>query len=155
MSARNYCDSPAPVWRTTHNPGFFGAILPLLFALALIWPLAGGEKVQMQPNPNEDPGAEGMISVSQGKNGNTRIDVKVNHLAKASGLKNPASVYVLWIQPEGQTAKNEGEIMIDSNRSGELKAETPYKRFAVFITPEDKPTVTSPTGGHVLSAMVE
>lgn len=155
MTARDYFDSPAPTRRTTRNPRFFGAILPLVFALVFIWPMNGSEKIQMNPNPDEDPGAEGMISVSQSKNGNTKIDVKVNHLVKPSGLKNPASVYVVWIQPEGQAAKNEGEIMIDENRSGELKSETPFKRFHVFITPEDKPTVMSPTGPHVLSAMVK
>ncbi len=156
MTTTDYFVSPAPAWRTTRNRGFFAAALPLMFALAFIWPFGGSsaEKVQMRTNPGVTPAAQGTISVSRGKNGNTKIDVKVKNLAKPSGLQNPASVYVLWIQPENQTAKNEGEIMIDNNRSGELKAETPYKHFQVFITPEHSPTATSPSGPHVLTATV-
>lgn len=155
MTTLNYSESSAPVWRTARSRGFFGAVLPLMFALAFIWPMAGGEKVQMTPNPSETPAAQGTITVSQGKNGNTKVDTKVKNLAKPSGLKNPASVYVLWIQPEGQSPKNEGQMLIDANRTGSLKSETPYKHFQVFITPEDSPTVTSPNGPHVLSATVE
>lgn len=156
MTTLDYFDSPAPWRRATRNRGFF-TVLPLLFALAFIWPFggSGGEKVQMKPNPSETPGAQGTITVSQGKNGNTQIETKVKYLAKPSGLKNPTSVYVLWIQPDGQAAKNEGQIMIDSDRNGTLKSETPYKHFQVFITPEQSPTVTTPTGPHVLSATVD
>lgn len=157
MTTHDYFDSPAPAWRSIRNRGFFAAILPLMFALAFIWPFSGmsGEKVQMRPNASETPAAQGTITVSQGKNGNTKVDTKVKNLAKPSGLKNPASVYVLWIQPEGQSPKNEGQMMIDANRTGSLKSETPYKHFQVFITPEDSPTVTSPNGPHVLSATVD
>ncbi|HEX5424086.1 MAG TPA: hypothetical protein VFW94_11090 [Candidatus Acidoferrales bacterium] len=156
MTTLDYFDSPAPGWRTTRNRGFFAA-LPLLFALAFIWPFSGmsGEKVQMKANASETPAAQGTITVTQGKNGNTKIETKVKNLAKPSGLQNPASVYVLWIQPDGQAAKNEGQIMIDADRNGTLKSETPYKRFQVFITPEHSPTVASPNGPHVLSATVD
>ncbi|MGH9734524.1 MAG: hypothetical protein ACRD8A_08050 [Candidatus Acidiferrales bacterium] len=156
MTTLDYFDSPAPGRRPTRNRGFFAA-LPLLFALAFIWPFSGmsGEKIQMKPNPSQTPAAQGTITVTQSKNGNTKLDTKVKNLAKPTGLKNPSSVYVLWIQPEGQAAKNEGQILVDADRDGSLKTETPYKHFQVFITPEDSPTVTSPSGPHVLSATVD
>lgn len=152
----DYFELPSAGRCTIRTRGFFGAVLPLMFALAFIWPFGGStaEKVQMRANPSQTPAAQGTISVSQGKNGNTKIDVKVKNLAKPSGLQNPAAVYILWVQPEGQQARNEGEIVIDSDRSGELKTSTPYKHFQVFITPEHSPTVASPSGPHVLSATV-
>lgn len=155
MKTVEYLDSPAPVWRTTQNRGFLAAALPLMFALAFIWPFGGGgTKVQMTPNANQTPAAQGTITVSSGNNNNTRIEVKVKNLAPASSLRNPSEVYVVWIQPENQSPKNEGQIDVGSNRSGELKTETAFKHFKVFITPEKKPTVTEPTGPHVLNATV-
>jgi hypothetical protein len=143
--------SPAPTWRTTS--GFFAGAL--LFALAFIWPFGGGgTKVQMAANARQTPGAQGTITLSNGSNNNTRVDVKVKDLASPSSLKQPAEVYVVWFQPDNQSPKNEGQINIRPNETGELKTETPFKHFKVFITAEKSPTTTTPTGPQVLNATV-
>ena len=156
MATHEYLNALAPAPRKARKHGFFAAGLPLMFALAFIWPFGGGgTKVQMTPNAGETPAAQGTLTVRKGSNNNTRIDTKVKNLATPASLKHPAQVYVEWIQPNGQSPKNEGEIMIAPNRSGQLKTETPYQHFKVFITAEKSPTVTSPKGPHVLTATVD
>ncbi len=154
-TTRGFLEKWRPAKPSVANRGTFAAALPLMFALAFIWPFGGGgTKVQMTPNAGQTPAAQGTITVTHGSNDNTRIDTKVQNLATPSSLKQPAEVYVEWIEPNGQAPKNEGQIVIGNDRKGELKTETPYKHFKVFITAQKTATVTSPTGPHVLTATV-
>lgn len=107
----------------------------------------------MKASP-QTPAAQGTVEVKTGDNNNTKVDAKVQYLAKPSTLSPPADVYVLWIQPTGQAPKNEGELMVQNNLQGELKTETPYKHFKVFITAEKSPRVESPQGQQVLAATI-
>lgn len=133
--------------------GFFAAAIPLVLSAAMItWP-SGGEKIQMTAS-HEVPAAQGTITVKNSKNHNTDVTVKVQHLAEPSSLTPPADVYVVWFQPSGQDAKNEGELMVQGNRGGDLKTETPFKHFEVFITAEKNARVEQPTGPRVLSGTV-
>ncbi len=129
------------------------ALIPLILGFALMWPFGGGQKIQMMAGKST-PGAHGVIRVQTSKNGNTKLDTKVYALAKPSSLNPPANVYVLWIEPPGQNPKNEGEIRVNQKLDGELKAETPYKRFKVFITSEQNAQAQAPEGDQVLSAEV-
>lgn len=156
MTTCEYTGSPAPGWRETSSRGFFAGVLPLLFALAFIWPFSGSNatKIQMTANTSQTPAAQGTVTVSTGKNDNTELDVKVKDLAPPANLEHPAEVYVVWIQPENQSPKNEGQILVKPDRSGQLKTETPFKHFKLFITAEKSPTVTSPNGPQVLNTTI-
>lgn len=134
--------------------GLFAAALPLILGAAVSIPLMGGaQKIQMTPS-RQTPAAMGTVTVKNGKNQNTDVTVKVEHLAEPAALAHPADVYVVWFQPDGQSAKNEGQIMVQAKRSGELKTQTSYKRFQAFITAEKNPRVEQPSGPKVLSATV-
>ncbi len=133
--------------------GFF-ALMPVLLCLALIWPFGGGGKKIHMMAGSETPAAHATINVKQGDNGNTRLDIKADALAKPSALTPPENVYVVWVQPPGQTPKNMGQLSVDNDLKGELKTETPYHRFAIFITAEKQPQVQAPQGEKVLSADV-
>lgn len=129
------------------------AVLPLILGLVLIWPFGGGKNVKMMAG-TDTPAAQGTINVRHGDNHNTKLDIKVHALAQPSSLHPPANVYVVWVQPPGQNPKNAGEIAVNNNLDGELKAVTPYKRFKVFITAEQNAQAESPQGPQVLSADV-
>ena len=136
--------------------GRFYAAAPLILALALFWPFGGGgQKVHMTAG-KETPGAQGTVQVQRGdkNSNNSKLDIKVDSLAKPSALTPPRNNYVVWIEPEGQSPKNQGELRVNENQKGELKAVTPYKRFKVFITAEESPTPQQPTGPQVLTAQV-
>jgi hypothetical protein len=137
-----------------YRSGFYIAFLPAILSLALFWPFGGGgKKVQMMAG-TATPGAQGTVTVSSSSNNNIKMDVKVQDLAKPAGLTPAENVYVLWVQPEGQAAQNEGEVKVDKKENGQIHAETSYKRFKVFITAEQNAQVTAPTGPQVLSADV-
>jgi hypothetical protein len=101
------------------------------------------------------PGATGVVKTDNSQNGNTGVEVDVKHLASPEQLSPPAQTYVVWLQPQGQDPVNAGALKVDDNLNGKLTTRTPYKVFDVFITAENSPTVTAPTGPHVLDAKVD
>ena len=133
--------------------GLFATLTPLILSAAFVWPFGGGQKVQMAAS-HEVPAAQGTVTVQTGHNHNTKVDTKVQYLAKPSTLTPPEDVYVVWFQPEGQAPKNEGELLVQNDLSGELKTETAYKHFKVFITAEKNPRVEEPEGAQVLTATI-
>ncbi len=125
-------------------------LLMLAACLCLLLEIAcGGKKVQMNPATSV-PAAQGHADISHDKNGNTIVDLKVHHLAKPENLTPPGTVYVVWFQPNGQPAQNEGQLRVDGNLNGEFKTTTPMKNFDIVVTAEPGPTVTSPTGSEIM-----
>lgn len=138
------------------STGGFYAAAPLILAVALIWPFGGGGRKIHMTAGKDTPAAQGTIQVQRGdkNNNNSKIDLKVESLAKPTALTPPHNNYVVWLEPDGQQPKNEGELRVDDDQKGELKTVTPYKRFKVFITAEESPTTQRPSGPQVLSANV-
>lgn len=108
-----------------------------------------GHRYHLVPAPSV-PAASGSVQIRTDKNGNDVIDLKVKHLAEPSALTPPRSTYVVWIQPPGKAAINQGELRVDNNLNGEFKTATPYKRFQLFVTAENQAKVTAPTGQPLL-----
>src|SRR3569833_2754839 len=102
------------------------------------------------------PAASGTVHAQLDKlNGNTKLEIKVNNLARPSSLTPPATIYIAWVRPNGGDAVKEGSLGVDSkNLNGELHLVTVSKDFDVFITPEQSSTVTTPSGMEILKAHV-
>lgn len=132
--------------RSIQLAGLFAFVLALT---AVTWArkfgLTPGDKV---------PAASGEINTSTDKNGNTKVDLKVQNLALPGTLNPPATVYVVWFQSQDSQPENEGEIKVHSNLKGELKARTPSKNFEVLVTAETNPLVKTPSGTVVLRTKV-
>ena len=123
-------------------------------ALLAVWPFAGVKEYQMTSGVGV-PAATGVVKVQRAKdNGNMKLDIKVNHLARPASLTPSANNYLVWIRPNGGEAFKQGAIGVDKNLSGELKLETVSKEFDVFITAEQSDSVTFPSSVEVLSAHV-
>jgi hypothetical protein len=137
----------------TSRHSVFFTLMPLLLAIALVWPLTGGRKVVMTASPSV-PAAKGTVYMSHDRNKNSAIDMKVEHLAHPSALTPPQSAYVVWIQESGHDAENQGELHIGNDLNGEFKTVSPHKQFSVFVTAEQGPQVHSPTGDALLTAQV-
>lgn len=124
------------------------------FALFAIWPFSSGKDYHMTAD-NSVPAASGSVHAQRDKdNGNTKLDVKVNHLARPSNLNPPATTYILWVRPKDGDAVKEGSLGVDNDLKGELHVVTVSKDFDVFITPEQSATVTTPSSMEVLRAHV-
>lgn len=100
-------------------------------------------------------GATGIVKVQKDKdNGNMKLEIKVNHLARPSSLTPSANNYLVWIRPNGGDALKQGAIGVDKNLSGELTVETVAKDFDLLITAEQSNSVTVPSSVEVLRTHV-
>jgi hypothetical protein len=125
----------------------------LIMAVALLWTGCGGKKVSMIPAPTV-PAATGTVDLGTDDNGNTRVDLKVQHLAKPQNLTPPKTTYVVWIQARDGRPENVGQLQVNDNLEGEFKTTTPLRTFDIFVTAEDGPSATSPTGPEVFHQVV-
>ena len=97
------------------------------------------------------PAASGTVHAERDKdNQNTKLDVKVNNLARPSNLNRSATTYLVWIRPSGGAAVKQGAIGVDKNLKGEMHTVTVAKNCEIFITPEQSGTVTVPSEVEVL-----
>ncbi len=125
-----------------------------MVALLAVWPLTQAKEYQMTSDAGV-PAATGIVKVQRAKNnGNMKLDIKVDHLARPASLTPSANNYLVWIRPNGGEAFKQGAIGVDKNLSGELKLETVSKDFDVFITAEQSDSVTFPSSVEVLRAHV-
>lgn len=121
--------------------------------LATIVSTACHKKVTLNPSPAV-PAATATAQLTHDENGNTIVDLKVKHLAKPVNLTPPRSVYIVWIQPRGSAPIKQGQLQVNSNLETEFKTPTTYRAFDIFVTAEDSPRVTQPTGQEVLRQSV-
>jgi hypothetical protein len=128
-------------------------LLCALLSFAGLGVACGGKKVPMNASTSV-PAAAGHADIGTDQNGNTTVDLKVHHLAKPEALTPPASAYVVWIQPAGESPQNQGRLQVNSNLDGEYKTNTPYKKFDLFVTAENNPQATTPSGPEVMRQQV-
>jgi len=125
-----------------------------MVALFLVWPFSSTKEYRMTSGAGV-PAAMGVVKVQKDKdNGNMKLEIKVNHLARPSSLTPSASHYLVWIRPNGGDALKQGAIGVDKNLSGELTLETVAKDFDLLITAEQSNSVTVPSSVEVLRAHV-
>ena len=72
-----------------------------MVALLAIWPFNSAKEYHMTSGVSV-PAATGTVKVQRDKdNGNIKVDIKVDHLARPSSLTPSASTYLVWIRPNG------------------------------------------------------
>ena len=129
-------------------------ILLLLIAFAMCAATAAlADDVKMRPTP-VDPSADARVEYHTDRNGNTTVFVSAHHLAPASQLTPPKTVYVVWIQRPGRDPENLGALKVNEHQEATIKATTPYKQFDVFVTAEDNDRAQTPSTMEVLRGVV-
>lgn len=112
---------------------------------------ACGSMAPLEDRQGLVPAANGDIATASDENGNTRMNIRVKHLAPPGKIAQDAANYVVWVLPNGgQMYQNVGTLRVDSDLEGEYKTTVPYRAFHVMITPERAPGVQRPTGPAVL-----
>lgn len=101
------------------------------------------------------PAGMGDVAATEGANGNTKLVVRVEHLAPPSRLYPEASVYVVWIQPMNGEMQNVGALTVDNDLKGRLETVTPHRLFKLLVTPEPSNSGAMPTHEAVFSADVQ
>ena len=101
------------------------------------------------------PGARGDVDISKDNNGNTKLKMKVQHLANAENLTPPANGYVIWLRERDGNAENQGQLKVGKNLEATFETVTPLKNFDVFVTAEQDLKTKTPSGVEVLKASVQ
>jgi hypothetical protein len=125
------------------------ALLVMVSMLA-IWPWSASKEYPMRASSSV-PAAAGIVKVQRDKDsGNTKLDIRVWHLANPSRLTPSATNYIVWVRPRDGAAVKQGAIRVDKNQKGEVKLVTMAKDFEVFITAEQSENADVPSDFQVL-----
>ena len=101
------------------------------------------------------PAARGHVDVGSDKNGNTKIEIKVEHLAPPENLTPPRTAYVVWFQERGSEPLNQGTLKPNKDLKATFKSVTQLKSFDVIVTAESDPATKVTSGSEVLRASVQ
>jgi hypothetical protein len=128
----------------------------VLFAVALIGltSVASAKKYPLTADGSV-PAARGQVDVGRDDNGNTKVEIEVEHLAAPENLTPPRAVYVVWFQERGSEPLNQGALKPNKSLKAKFKSITALKSFDVFVSAESDPNVKSPSGSEVLRASVQ
>lgn len=124
-------------------------IVLILIASVVLLSACGGHKVRVVPTA-EVPAADANAKIGTDDNGNTKVDLEVEHLASPASLPPPATAYVVWFQPSGEAAQNKGVLKVGDDLKGKFKAVTPYKSLELIVTAEGDPRATMPSGRVIM-----
>lgn len=101
------------------------------------------------------PASQGTIKATVGDNDNTKVSIRVKHLAPPSKIASDATIYVVWLQPRNGAKQNIGALVLNDNLEGSLDTVTPHRRFLITVTPEPGGRVSEPTHEPVFTADIE
>lgn len=125
----------------------------IAFSLLLLAGVALADDVKLRPG-TADPSAVGTVDYHHDRNGNTSFELKVDHLAPPANLQPVKQVYVVWVQAAGQPPENKGVLKVNEDQKGDIKMISPHQAFDIFVTAEDTPSVSQPSGPEVLRGTV-
>ncbi len=96
----------------------------------------GGGSTKVDLKGTELMSAAGGEAKVEAKPGATTIELSLTGMTQPSTLGAEFLTYVLWVvTPDGRSG-NTGEIIINKNGEGKLKATTPAQTFALIVTAE-------------------
>jgi hypothetical protein len=101
------------------------------------------------------PAATGKAHLDKDRNGNLKLKLEVDHLAKPGALTPTKQSYVVWIEPRGRDAQNMGVLKVNGDLKGSFEGTVPNQDFEVFVTAEDNPSAQMPMGPKLLRAQMQ
>lgn len=91
------------------------------------------------------------MQLSTSKNDNTKIDLRVEHLAQPDKLTPRSYYYVVWAKANKDAApQNIGALSVDHGLAGRLQTEIPLHSCELFLTAEASGESRQPTGERLL-----
>lgn len=124
--------------------------------LALITACGAAATTVPLESTRRSPAAVGNVELESGSNENMVGTLKVKHLAPPDQLRSDLSVYVTWIRPAGaQDWQNVGQLMVDGDRAGKLRLQTPYRQFDISVSAESSGDVSQPSDVVILEGQVD
>jgi hypothetical protein len=130
-------------------------IMMLTVAGLAAWACAGPNELRLTSSP-DIPGAQSTAKISTNDNGNTKIDLVVEHLASPERVDPGATTYVVWVRGNEAEAEpqNLGQLKIGDDEKGSISATTTLRSFDLYITAEPTQLSTAPKGKTLLYTTV-
>jgi hypothetical protein len=135
---------------------FHRFMMAMLILTGLAALSCGGPRQLRLTTSSDIPAAQGTVKISTTDNGNTKIDLLVEHLASPERINPGATVFVVWARgsEDGAQPQNLGALKVDDNLNGSITAVTPLRSFEVYITAEPSQMSEWPTGKPLLYTTV-
>jgi hypothetical protein len=110
------------------------AAIPILAALCGM--LACATPIPFLPS-SENPAAAGQMHAKLDDNGNSRVDLELEHLALPTTLTPPRVTYVVWAESQFGRQVLLGRIAVNKDRSALWEGTVPFDKFRMMVTAED------------------
>ena len=101
----------------------------VLVAAVLVGIQFGCSSTQEMQSGYRVPASEGTVNATEGDNGNTKLEIRVKHLAHPSQMASDAKIYVVWVQPLNAASQNVGALTLNDDLEGSLDTVTPHHQF--------------------------
>jgi hypothetical protein len=107
-------------------------------------------------NDSSVPAARGKVDVDKDRNGNQKIKVEVEHLARPTALTPPKQAYVVWVQKRDGQPQPVGRLKVTDDLKGSLESTVPAiaDEFDIFITAEDNLNAETPSEPRLLHGSI-
>ncbi|MCA9616330.1 MAG: hypothetical protein H6721_05475 [Sandaracinus sp.] len=105
----------------------------------------GGPQEYVVTGTERSAGTDGTILLEEIE-GNQMLSVELEHLPDPGRISQGATVYIVWVKPDGGTPTMVGRLEHDADdRTARMRATTPHTSFEVLITAEADATATHPS----------
>lgn len=130
----------------------FAKGLLIVAAAALVSACAGKQTME---GTEVAPAARAEVRTEQTEGSNTKIDMRVKHLAQPEKIMPGATHYVVWVLPDGMSeARNIGSLAVNEDLEAKYETTIPYENFRLMVTPESNRIATAPSGPVVLEQTI-
>ncbi len=107
-----------------------------LIAIAPLAALACAAKIPFMPS-SSSPAAAGQVHAKLDDNGNSWVELEIEHLALPGTLTPPRATYVVWAESQFGRQVLLGRIAVAGNRSAQWEGTIPFEKFRMMVTAED------------------
>ncbi len=83
------------------------------------------------------PAAAGQVHAKIDDNGNSWVELELEHLALPATLTPPRATYVLWAESQFGRQVLLGRIHVEDDRSAVWEGTVPFDKFRMLLTAED------------------
>jgi len=151
---RTFASATYPKGFPMNNRRFVSAFL-IATCLAATSCASSSRQLRLSASP-DIPAAQATAKVSATENGNTQIDLVVEHMASPERVDPGATVYVVWVRGNeaGAQPQNLGALKVDDKLKGSISAVTPLRSFDLYVTAEPSQLSSMPTGKTLLNTTV-
>jgi hypothetical protein len=111
-------------------------VASLSLAASLGAALACATEIPFLPS-TASPAATGRVNADLDDNGNSWVELRLEHLALPGTLTPPRATYVVWAESQFGRQVLLGRLAVAENRSAEWEGTVPFEKFRMLVTAED------------------